>query len=65
MAVPDHAFLPTADRFAVVAERSEVEVQNAADFLQGVSTLSQTVCVFVAVQVVASFLAECVGASGR
>ena len=39
--VSDHAFLPTAERLAVVAERSEVGVQNTAKVLDGVSTLSE------------------------
>ena len=53
-AVSDNAFLPTAERLAVVAERSEVGVQNAAKILEGVSTLFEGVCVFVAVQAVTS-----------
>ena len=53
-AVSDHAFLPTVERPAIVAERSEVGVQNTAKVLEGVSTLSEEVCVFVAVQAVAS-----------
>ena len=49
-AVSDNAFLPTAKRLAV----SEVGVQNAAKILEGVSTLFEGVCVFVAVQAVTS-----------
>ena len=60
-----HAFLPTSERLAVVAERSEVGVQNAAKVLEGVSTLSEGVCVFVAVQAVVSVFAEYGGTSGR
>ena len=61
----DHAFLPTAERLAVVAGRSEVDIQKAAKVLEGVSTLPEGVCVFVAVQAVASAFGEYGGASGR
>ena len=48
----DNAFLPTAACLAVVAERFEVVVKNATKGLEAVSTLSEGVCVFVAVQAV-------------
>ena len=65
MAVSDHAFLPTAERLVVVAERSEVGVPKAAKVLKGMSTLAEGVCVFVAVQAVVSVFAEYGGTSGR
>ena len=42
-AVSDHAFLPTMERLAVVAERSEVGVLNTSEVSEGEPTLSEGV----------------------
>ena len=53
------------ERLAVVTERSEVGVQNAAEKMEGLSTLSEGVRVFVAVSAVASVFVDRSGASRR
>ena len=63
--MPAHACLPTSERLAVVTGRPEVGVQNAAKILEGVSTLSEGSCGFVAASAVTSVFAECGGAGGR
>ena len=65
MTVSDHAFLPTSKPLAVIAERSELGVQNAFEVSERVYILSEGACVFVAIQAVTSVFAGGGDACGR